>query len=269
MHKINFERLFGLHLLRNMLFSVLKISLLIMLFVSCSKEKEDAGTASLIIINAVAGSKPLATNFKAEGPINYTNFQSRLLDYSDKVPPASTYQFRSYGGKQRLRLFQYPDTTEKDTPLFDLQLDLPLYSVNSLFLTGTLAAPDTVLSRDEIPYFQEGDSTMAIRFINLSPGSGPISINRKDSVPGSEVNNLTYKSMSEFKRYNAKRNILNYVFEFHDAVTGELLATYTAYNNHNNEVPSQWVYRSMTVVFQGLPGTTGITAPATNMFQHF
>jgi hypothetical protein len=71
--------------------------------------------------------------------------------------------------------------------------------VYSLFLTGTAAAPEGILVKDNIPY--RTDSTAGIRFINLAPGSTPLNITLSTSTGTNEVANLAYKDITEFKTY--------------------------------------------------------------------
>lgn len=217
----------------------------------CKKEAPAPGSASLTIVNAMPGSKPLSINFRNEGPVPYLT--GRRLEYK------LVEVLKAYSGPQRLRLFQYPDTANKDVPLFDLQLDLPIGSVNTLFLSGTVNAPDTLFTRDAIPFFAATDSAMAIRFVNLSPGSAPISINRKGLANGSEVSSIAYNTITGFNNYAATSNISKYVFEFRDAVSGDSITSYTIANINEPDIaaPNLRRYRSFTVALIGESGGTG------------
>ncbi len=63
----------------------------------------------------------------------------------------------------------------------------------SLFLTGASpAAIESVLIKETYPRAY-ADSVCGVRFINLSPGSNPISVNIKGNINGSEVTSLAYK----------------------------------------------------------------------------
>jgi hypothetical protein len=96
----------------------------------------------------------------------------------------------------------------------------------SLFLTGSsLSALDHVLINETYtPKYT--DSVCGVRFINLATGSEPITVNLKGASNGSEAANLAYKAYSDFKQYPAKRANAKYTFEFRDASTGILIATY-------------------------------------------
>lgn len=231
-------------------------------FISCKKEAVP-GVASLIAINTIKGSNPLYINFKNEGQVPYSTGGSLMYGFG--------IQINSYSGLQRLRLFHYPDTMSKDDPLFDLQLNMPVSSVNTLFLTGTLNAPDTVLIRESIPFIPGSDSSMALRFINLSQGSDAISINLKGHNNGSEVNSIAYKNITEFKKYAVLHSVNEYVFEFRNAITGDSITTYTIpkINGEENSDRNQWRYRSFTLALTGVPGETGARAQAGLLVPHF
>lgn len=96
----------------------------------------------------------------------------------------------------------------------------------SLFLTGTsLTAIDNVLIKEN--YTQTyADSVCGVRFMNLAPGSNPISVNLQGNATGSEAAGLAYKAYSDFKQYPAKSANASYTFEFRDASTGTLITTY-------------------------------------------
>ena len=237
-----------------------------LILLSCKKESVAPGSASLGIVHAVAGSKPLAVNFSNDGPVPYKTGKQLTYQYFD-----GRNQFKAYSGEQRLRLFQYPDTTDKDLPLFDLQLNLPVGSMSTLFLTGTVEAPDTYFTRDTIPWFPATDSSMAIRFVNLSPGSDPVSINVTGLANGSEVSSIRYKDITGFRNYAATSSISEYVFEFRDAVSGDFITSYTIAGINElggDNGPNIRRYRSFTLALTGEPGGIGDRARAVFLVSH-
>lgn len=233
---------------RIILHTITAISWLLVL--SCRKNEIDPpGVASLTIINTVKGSSSLVPDFSgtASLPNHYANALQLL--YNTFQP---NYQLRSHRGKQQLALYNYPDTLPKDRPLLELELDLPVGSIHSLFVTGTIQAPDTFLTHDLPPYHPPGDSTTGIRFVNLVQGSSPVSINLTGQPNGSETGRLAYKQVSVFKNYAATAAVSSYTFEFRDAATGDLLCSYTAEGiNDNPSVPdtpvNRWRYRNCTL----------------------
>ncbi|HVU94332.1 MAG TPA: hypothetical protein VHE34_03870 [Puia sp.] len=219
--------------------------LLLATLLSCGKSNSIPGTASLTIVNAVAGSNPLVTNFSGTQPIEwYSN--------APQIGFGQYHAFNNYSGLQPLALYQYPDTLPKSSPLFSFTLNLPLNSIRSLFLIGTTGAPDTLVTADAPPYHPVTDSSMGIRFVNLSPGSAPVSVDIQGQANGSEVGSLAYKGLSAFKIYPATSTVTGYNFEFRDAASGTLLASYAL-------TPSP--YRNYTIALEGLPGPGGATVP--------
>src|SRR5690606_34028789 len=133
-------------------------------------------------------------NFRGTAPIRYATgsrllYGFYLMTYNRTAVPA---------GHCALGLFMYPDTLADSQPLFLFDLDLPAASIHTLFLTGTVDAPESILVKEELPYYAALDSTMGLRFMNLSPGSMPISVNLKNEEAGSEARELAYKDRTGF-----------------------------------------------------------------------
>ncbi len=254
------------------------MSLIILLLsgaASCSKQSSPPPPSSLTIINAVVGSAPLVTNFSGTDPITwylgadkiaYNTFSTS--DYYDNN------QLASYSGMQQLALYQYPDTLQKDKPLFNLALNLPSGSINSLYLTGTVDTPDTLFTVERLPFHAVSDSGAGIRFVNLSPNSAPVSINILGKDNGSEVAALPYKGITGFKSYPASQDISSYTFEFRDAATGTLLTTYIADGINNAEsdpyFPAKiWRSKNTTLALLGLQGGSGAAAQTVLMINNY
>lgn len=220
---------------------------------SCAKQSSPPGTASLTLFNAVPGSSPsLVTNFSdTAGPITWYNSALKLT-YGGWT---TSYQQGSYSGKQPLAIYHIPDTGAHSTPLFNLMLDLPAGTIHTLFLTGTMSVPDTLFTTDMPPYHPASDSSMGLRFVNLSSGSTPVSINITGGANGSEVNSLPYKGITGYKNYPATAAVVHYKFEFRDAATGDSLTSYDITNiNTAPAVPNTRRYRNLTLALIGLRG---------------
>lgn len=229
--------------------------LMVSLLMACAKDKVAPGTASLTIINAVPDSRPLVTNFNGGNPFDY--YLAVQLDYKVPFNPLVN-RFRSYSGSQPLWLYQYPDTTDKNTPLFKLTLDLPIGATRTLFLTGTVNTPDTVFTNDVLPYHPLGDSTTGLRFVNLSPGSAPVKVVIKNKTGDAEVSSLPFKGVTGFRNYPVNAALEDYVFEFRDAASNTLITSFTT-NGIHYPLPGgvhQWVFRNWTLALVGLPGGT-------------
>lgn len=209
------------------------------LLFSCSKTSAPSQPASLTIYNGMVGSNVVATIF--------TN--GRYDDWfgnAGQVPYGYSLEIGCTPGRQPLALYQFPDTTAQSAPFYSLAFDLPAGTIHSLFLTGTNTAPDTLLTTDNPPYHPASDSSVGIRFVNLSPGSAPVSVDIQGLPNGSEVAGLPYKGITAFKNYPAT----NYVFEFRSRSGGILIATYAISG-------ASIVYRNVTIVLGGASGAQG------------
>ncbi|MET6997508.1 hypothetical protein [Chitinophaga defluvii] len=236
---------------------ILSWSIWLLILFSCSKEKMPPGTASLTMINAIVGSQPLITSFNGGQPNGYYITAKRI---SYGVFNSSVNRFSSYTGRQDLALYQYPDTTGKSSPLLQLVIDLPIGAMSTLFLTGTVSKPDTLLTMDQLPYHSAQDSVMGLRFLNLSPGSGQISINLADNAPGSVASSLSFKEMSAFKKFPVRAGIADYVFEFRDE-SGALIARYKSQGLSNPGsiyAGNAWLQKNFTLALIGAPGGSTI-----------
>lgn len=236
--------------------------------VSCAKIKHPPGTASLNIVNAVVDSKPLMPVFTNANPLAYFINAERLSYRNFDI----NNQFTAYSGTQQLVLYQFPDTLKSSQPLHNLTLDLPVGSIRTLFLTGTVNTLDTILTFDAPPYIPAADSATAIRFINLSQGSAPISVNIAGHANGSAVDQLSYKGITGYQNHKIGNALFEgYVFEFRDAASGTLIATYAPKDVVINGAPTAlqiWLNRSFTLALVGLPGGTGADAQAILLVPH-
>jgi len=125
-----------------------------------------------------------------------------------------------------------------DTPpvvYYDQTQNLETYAGYSLFLCGDSPANvESVFVKDNLAVFK--DSVCAVRFINLMPGSDPISVNISGNANGSEVQSLAYKNLSNFIQHPAKKVNKSYSFDIRDAATGNLLTSYQLTTPFFNEV---------------------------------
>ncbi len=249
--------------------SVLVICMTLIMVNGCKKDAVLPGSSALTIINAIVGSKPLIANFSGSESIPYAN--APQLGYGKYS--ASTNEFGYYTGNIKLGLYQYPDTTAKSTPLYNLVLNLPPGTIHTLYLTGSVSAPDTMFMADYPPYHPFSDSSVGVRFVNLSFGSKPININIKGNASGSEVNSLPYKGLSAFKNYPATVSVSSYIFEFRDAVSGALLGNFTMIGINNgagtNTSTNAYRFKNFTIAFKGVPGGTGTSAQGTFLINNY
>lgn len=192
------------------------IIIVTVLFFSCSKRSVPGtgAVAAFNVVNAAVGSTSTVVafshsniTFAAWGNISYGAFNL----------------FSPEAGNVPLTLAQISDTTQ---PFFQGTLTLNAGSVYSFFISGDTTIIDTLLTRDIIPDYSSADSVMGIRFVNLSSGSNPISINLEGSANGSEVGNLPYKGITGFKQYANHSTTTDYLFVVRDAATGDSLTQF-------------------------------------------
>lgn len=232
----------------------LSVLLLFVLAISACKKETEAirpGTSALTIVNGVVSDSALSANFN--GTELGVPYYRMLLSIS--YGWAQFYS--SYTGQQKLALYQIPDTTPTSKPIYNLTLDLPVNTAHTLFLMGTPQSPDHLFTTDQLPYHAPADSTMGIRFVNLSPGDAPVSVNISSQTPGSTVASLPYKSITAFKNYPAGSAVSSYTFEFRDQATGTLLVSYTLAGINSDgsgaSGPNIWRNKNITLALLEAP----------------
>ncbi len=234
--------------------------------------------ASLTLINSVVGSSLLIPNFSGSYTLSGSYISGNFLTYGYYYGYAAGMntgnQMTLQSGLQTLAMYQYPDTLPTSKPLLNIDFTLTAGSINSLFLTGTVNSPDTLLTVDHPPYYSVTDSSVGFRFVNLSPGSKPISVNIQGEPDGSRVSSLSYKNITGFSSFPAASGISSYTFEFRDAATGALLASYLADGINNdgsdpNNPANNWRFRNFTLAFLGLPDGSGTEAQTVLLINNY
>ena len=142
--------------------------------------------------------------------------------------------------------------------------------IHSLFLAGTGENIESVLIEDLPKTFT--DSIMGIRFINLSPDSGPISVNVEGET-NTIGSSLDYRVASDFNELPATREAGEYTFEFRDS-NGELLTSTTfdplPLPRSSRDRPLQRVFKNMTFVLVGLRDDgDGVSTLSVKMVDNF
>jgi hypothetical protein len=192
------------------------IALLAVLIAAAGCRKDSASTytpsAGITIINAVSGSGSMVLNGSPNQ--NYTAVYS-----------FSSQAFPLLAGAQTIDVTD-PAATPAIT-YFNRTVDVADKGNYSLFLAGlSPGQADTIFVTET--FTNPTDSSCGVRFINLSPDSGPLSVNIAGGDPGSETASLAYKSFTGFKSHSAIiANVISGIsFEVHDATTGDLLTTF-------------------------------------------
>jgi hypothetical protein len=207
--------------------------------------------ASLNIINAIPTSQPIIPILGTTGPIEYFgNAQTVYYGNAQLYSPIS--------GPNSLYIIQSTDTTEINPKLdmFSGTLNLSSGGIYSFFLAGDTSSVDTFFIKDNIPVYS--DSSAGVRFINLAPASGPMSINLEGNpVTQMEFSNLGYKQISAFKAYSANNSAPgSYTFVIHDEVSGDSVVCSWYY----------YVYKNNTIVIAGSENPSSSDYPI-NAFQ--
>lgn len=210
--------------------------------VSCSKEEADINgySASVNVVNAIA-------SYEADIKLN---FSGGNIIYADA--PNLSYSY--FDGRYTNGSLTFGMPVKMPTSLIVLLASdtlKPIYSQNytfdqgdiySLFITGQKENPSVLFLKDTIPI--RTDSTTGVRFVNLAPNSGNISVNISGNPDGSEISALPYKGITSFKTYAARSTNSNYIFQIKDATTGALLKSYT-YNSIAR-------FKNITLIIRGM-----------------
>ena len=220
----------------------------------CIKTPELPGAVSLTIINTQRSS--IILNFNEEDSIYYGNRGTNQV-----LAPNIALEYSLTASSQRVNLHELktanPPHVWVDTSMLKMFFQLPMGTVGSLFVAGTPAVPDTLFIKDTPAHFPITDSSMGIRFVNLSGAKTAVSINLQGQPPGSEAAGLLYKNVTAFRTYKAIPSVQQYVFEVRDAATGQLLASNTINNPGVTAAVNQWRYHNFTLVYSGVPGAPG------------
>jgi hypothetical protein len=215
-----------------MLRSLAAITLVVLWTSSCKKSDSVPVPATVNIVHAIANGKPIIPVFGSDA-ITYFKAAQTISFGSGAI-------YSLPDGHRPLYLAKSTDTLNR---IYNNEVDVQAGGMYSLFFAGDTSKPEAVFTQDEIPVYT--DSLAGIRFINLSPASGPIKINVKGTdIAKADFINLAYKQISDFKPFTATAAITGnrYIFEIRNQANDSLLLTYT------------WTYtrfKNNTLVFSG------------------
>jgi len=201
--------------------------------------------SSLTIVNAIIGSDEIIADLTGADSVGAYYSTATQISYG------SFNRYSIASGNTPIEIYSVSDTK---TPLFKSNLSFKNSTIYSLFLSGTSQSkPDTLFTQDNIPYHSATDSTIGIRFVNLSNGNS-VSVNIQGSANGSEVGSMGYRGITGFKNYAAGNNITEYIFEIRDAVSGDLLITTESLLIRDPDDPGSDVlspFRDITIAITG------------------
>lgn len=225
------------------------------ILLGCTKQTEGPvlPAASLNVVNALPTSKPLIL---VQGSISTAiGHFSRIgsLSYGSAAvltPPI---------GSEILYALQNDVDTASVTDkggnyMFNSELSFSAGNFYSLYITGVdTTSTDYLFVQDTV--FKRTDSTAGIRFVNLSTGSNPVSVDIKGQPTGSVLSSLAYKGITSFISFPATASISSYIFEFRDATSGNLLTSYTlsGVNTKSPTTANTVLFRNFTIALIGQP----------------
>lgn len=226
--------------------------------ISCKNESlPTVSTSAVNVVNAVTGLIASNTVIKINGsghPLSFNTYRDSVSYGNVIVLGVKTDVSQISGaapGATAQQLFSVPGTFNPG-------------GLYSLYLTGISPNVETILREEHYPVYK--DSTLAVRIVNLSTNSTPINVTLSGSSTVNEFTSLPYKQSSDFKAYSAKTAVTSSFFNFQVRnSTGTLLASY-AFTAANLTAARS---KSVTLVFRGLIGGTGASAPAISFVPNY
>jgi len=232
--------------MKKLIFLYIQAGLFLSLVVSCKKDLSPEANASFTIVNAVPGSDNLVANFRT----NYETYGNYPVGLSVKYRTYEPNHHLTILAKEQPLLIYKTPATGQDKPVYQLSLNPAPGEASTLFLTGTLAEPETVLITKLPPYHAVADSVLGLRFVNLAPGKTPVRIRISGEGTDLSVNNLAYKAATDYLSVKANAKVGNVLVEFLDQVSGTLLQKYTLKDVGTTTLEkSKWRYRNYTLVW--------------------
>lgn len=244
--------------------SVRLLILLLFVFHSCAKVEDVPGVASLTLFNATVGMDTLLTNFNGRQKINYA--------YADRLIFGSYNHLNRKSlrpGLTQLGLYQISDTSEFDHPPFFFELESPLGSIHTLFLTGTKERPDSLLIKENFPVINQVDSVFGLRILNLSPDSPLIYFHIENNEKKFEIHGIGYEQYTGFQMIPAKNGWSDYTVKAFNSATNEQVAELKLLGIGNDGYSkNEWRNHFYSIAFVGELSETGRYAPKLSLIAH-
>ena len=215
------------------------VTLLLTAALACQKVKNVPSPVSFTIVHAMATGNAIATQLGSDTSGKYWNAMINIYYGGSQL-------YSSIAGTTPVVIVPITDTGFN---IFNGKLPLTSGGIYSLFLSGDTLHADTLLVKDNIPYY--ADSSVGIRFVNLSIGGKAVTIDLDTSPGTNEFPAFGYKTITDFKKYSAISTVGGvYNFEIRDQATGDSLTTYSWYYT---------VGKNNTIVIAGSPDPTSPT----------
>lgn len=241
--------------MKKLILKYLTACVVLSVLISCSKDPNPEGVASLTIINALPGAATLSASFTE--PSDKKVFSGMLPIYYGTYSPLNQ---QSISVKQQLlSIYKLPDTLAQDKPIYQLKVNPAPNEISTLFLMGKLDQPDQLMVIAKPPYYTVADSVMGLRFVNLSLGSGPLRI----KISGSGINvtsdNLSYKGITDYIKVSAKSNIGDLEVQVFNQTSTTPIASYVMSDVGITKMDNKWRFRNYTFALYGLPNASNPT----------
>lgn len=226
--------------MKKILYTLLSVTLLF-LAAACKKdETKYSATSDIFVINAAVGAGSIKVNPGSGGSFSYAKAADIAYGASNMYP--------GFVGNTTVTVVSSTDTTKTLA-----QNSLNVQPISTLYISGQSPTIDTMFRVEKnLPYIAgsviNADSSLYIRFVNLSPNSTPLKVNIK-AATSNVTSNLGYRGITDFVKYSAKATSGSYTFEFRDASTNAVLSTFVVNSN-------TFRYRTIAIIVKGLSGTT-------------
>lgn len=215
-------------------FNHLFIFFAVLLFASCKKDEfQTTQTAALKVVNAIVGGTT-----------------ARLGSVTTNISNNGNANFDLHTGNPDIYVWPVGDSLN---PYYNANKSVSVAEkdIFTLFLAGVPGAVESLLVKEDLS--TRTDSTMGVRFINLSPNSPAVNVTLATSTTINEFENIGYKGITEFKTYPADKVNSAYTFEVRfvndpNVVIASLTMSGT---NVPTYVP---VFKNVTLVLVGLVG---------------
>lgn len=233
----------------------------VFLFSACKKgENDPLPLSTLNVINAMVDAGPIKVNHFGK-PISWKNYTSGTANVA-----FGGVQVYSVNPGNNIHIVQSADSTKT---LFNEKVTNSDRDMYSLYLTGTLTAPEVVVKKDDLPPLYT-DMSIGIRVINLSPNSTPINVTLSSTPTVNEFNGVAYKSLTEIKKLPYPKPIVagSNIFQIRDSA-GNLLASQTLPTDGVLSIATAR-HRVVTLVIRGVQGiTSGSNAFGCSIIKNF
>jgi hypothetical protein len=231
-------------------FQLIPVALMSLLFSNCKKDNSNKINliSTIIVVNAAV-----------DIPSVKVNLTGNKIIYA--TAPSVTYGAGTlYYAPRAATSFSIVSSADTNTFLINKTFNLSS-EIYTLYLVGQAPNIDTLFRQEtNFPFipqnkiYTSSDSVVNVRFVNLSPNSNPVKI-KIVNASANEVDNLPYKSSTNFRAYDAKLTTTAYAFQIRDAATDALLVNYTFNATATNR------FKNVALVIKGLAGiTTGTNA---------